>query len=93
MADSSRYESEVVAGPGGVMTDEVGVVTGDLTVATTVTGEQAEVRVQYTGAEEWYILTGSPIPLAGRSSRQVHEAILRAAQQGLPEGLTADHLR
>ncbi|MER5327025.1 hypothetical protein [Streptosporangium roseum] len=92
MDGNTRYESEITAGPGGVMTDEVGVVTGDLTVATTVTGEQAETRVQYTGAEEWYILIGSPIPLAGRSGRQVHEAILRAAEQGLPEGLTADHL-
>ncbi|MER5425362.1 hypothetical protein [Streptosporangium roseum] len=73
--------------------EDVGVVTGDLTIRTEVHGGQAAVRVQYTGAEEWYALTGGPIPPAGRSARQVHEAILRAAEQGLPEGLTADRLR
>ncbi|WP_406130755.1 hypothetical protein OHQ89_10250 [Streptomyces canus] len=31
-----RYEDRVKAGPGGAMTDEVGVITGDLTVATTL---------------------------------------------------------
>ncbi|MFD8562943.1 hypothetical protein ACFV1N_37195 [Streptosporangium canum] len=90
MVDSSRYEGEVVAGPGEVMTDEVGVVTGDLTIRTEVSDDQATVGVQYTGADEWYTLTGSPVPLGGRSGREVHEAILAAVAAGLPEGLTVD---
>ncbi|WP_433237553.1 hypothetical protein ACQPYK_29130 [Streptosporangium sp. CA-135522] len=82
------YEDQVVAGPGGVMTDEVGVITGELTVRTEISGGQARVRVQYTGAEEWYALTGSPVPLAGRPARQLHQAIMEAVRAGLPAGLT-----
>ncbi|MER5424214.1 hypothetical protein [Streptosporangium roseum] len=87
MAGSTRCESEVVAGPGGV--------TGDLTIRTEAADDDtqaAQVQVQYTGAEEWYTLTGSPIPLAGRSVEQLHQAVLRAAAQGADDGVSADHL-
>ncbi|MFI6513278.1 hypothetical protein ACIBCT_37230 [Streptosporangium sp. NPDC050855] len=87
-ASAKRYRGKAVAGPGGVMTDEAGVITGDLTVAITVSGDQVQVQVQYTGAEEWYTLTGSPAPLAGRTGSAVKTAILRAIRAGLPEGLT-----
>ncbi|MDP9868910.1 MULTISPECIES: tyrosine-type recombinase/integrase [Streptosporangium] len=55
------------------MTEDVGVVTGDLTIRTEAAGDaqaaQVQVQAQYTGAEEWYTLQGgSAIPLAGRSS-------------------------
>ena len=50
--------TDIVAGPGGVMTDEVGVVTGDLTLHTEVAGDAATVRVQYKEADEWYTVTG-----------------------------------
>lgn len=36
------------------MTDEVGVVTGELTLKTEVDGTDAVVLVQYREAEEWY---------------------------------------
>ena len=39
--------ADITAGPGGVMTDEVGVVTGDLTVRTEYAGGRVTVRVQY----------------------------------------------
>jgi hypothetical protein len=56
---------DIVAGPGGVMTDEVGVVTGDLTLAIEVSPDnEAVVRVQYLGAEEWYAVTGARAKLA-----------------------------
>ncbi len=87
-----HYEDQVVAGPGGVMTDEVGVVTGDLTVSTTADGDRAEVRLQYTGADEWYTLTGSPVPLAGRTAEQVHKAVLHAFATGHEGGVTAEDL-
>ncbi|GAA2643842.1 hypothetical protein [Paractinoplanes durhamensis] len=41
------------------MTDEVGVVTGDLTLKTEVSGNDVVVRVQYQEAEEWYVVTGA----------------------------------
>jgi hypothetical protein len=55
--------TDIVAGPGGVMTDEVGVVTGDLTLMTTVDGETARVTVQYKDAAEWYAVTGGSVVL------------------------------
>jgi len=56
--------TDVVPGPGGVMTDEVGVVTGDLTLRTELVDGEAVVRVQYKDAEEWYTVTGARAKLA-----------------------------
>ncbi|WP_197048663.1 hypothetical protein [Streptosporangium roseum] len=36
--------------------------------------------------------TDSPLPLAGRSIEQVHQAVLRAAAPGADGGVSADHL-
>ncbi|UWP87721.1 hypothetical protein Dfulv_45775 [Dactylosporangium fulvum] len=53
-------QSDIMAGPGGVMTDEVGVITGELTLRTEVDdGGAVVVRVQYKDAEEWYVVTGA----------------------------------
>ncbi|MGW2866160.1 transposase [Streptomyces sp. NPDC001205] len=60
---------QVEAGPGGAMTDEVGVITGDLTLTTRLDDDgQAHFAVQYTQADEWYTLTGSPRPLPPTAS-------------------------
>ena len=57
---SMHRTTDIVAGPGGVMTDEVGVVTGELTVRTEVDDQGAAlVRVAYRDADEWYVVTGS----------------------------------
>ena len=45
------------------MTDEVGVVTGDLTLRTELSGDQVKVSVQYKDAEEWYAVTGAKAQL------------------------------
>lgn len=51
--------TDITAGPGGVMTDEVGVVTGDLTLRTELAADgQVTLRVQYREADEWYAVTG-----------------------------------
>lgn len=64
--------AHVKAGPGGVMTDEVGVITGDVTLTTEPGPDgMVQVRIQYTGAEERYTLAGSPAPPAPRWSRRV----------------------
>jgi hypothetical protein len=55
--------TDIVAGPGGVMTDEVGVVTGDLTLHTKVADDSATVHVQYKEADEWYTVTGGKAKL------------------------------
>jgi hypothetical protein len=50
--------TDITAGPGGVMTTEVGVVTGDLTLRTELSDAgEATVHVQYKGADEWYTVT------------------------------------
>ncbi|GAA2289081.1 hypothetical protein GCM10010145_69160 [Streptomyces ruber] len=79
-----RLVDRVTAGPGGAMTDEVGVITGDLTLATTLHPDgQAAAAVQYTGADEWYTLTGSPTPLPHHSDlQQLHDAVLAAIRAG-----------
>ncbi|MBX7264755.1 hypothetical protein KIF24_00920 [Micromonospora sp. Llam7] len=50
--------TDIVSGPGGVMTDEVGVVTGELTLRTEFADGQVTLRVQYKDADEWYAVTG-----------------------------------
>jgi hypothetical protein len=69
--------SDITAGPGGVMTDEVGVVTGDLTVRTEAT-EQGDVavHVQYKDAAEWYTITGARAHLADpRDVEAIHTIV------------------
>ena len=77
------YVDEVKAGPGGAMTDEVGVVTGELTVATsTLSAGRASILVQYTGAEEWYTLTGSPAPVPPDELFALHTDVLSRIREG-----------
>ncbi|WP_317633912.1 hypothetical protein [Streptomyces sp. A13(2022)] len=66
------------------MTDEVGVVTGDLTVATTVQAADglAAVTLQYTGAEEWYTLTGSPVDVPAEGLQHLHDTVLDKIRGG-----------
>ena len=65
MSDSRT--TDITAGPGGVMTDEVGVITGLLTIRTEVTDDlTVTLHVQYKDAEEWYAVTN------GRT--QLHDA-------------------
>jgi hypothetical protein len=64
---------------GGVMTDEVGVVTGDLEIATRLPNAGVfDVRVRYAGAEEWYTVAGSPVSADGRSfpAEELHEHVV-----------------
>jgi len=55
----STPTTDIVAGPGGVMTDEVGVITGELTLRSELAGDQVTVHVQYKDADEWYAVTGA----------------------------------
>jgi hypothetical protein len=61
------------------LTDEVGAVTGDLEIATRMLNAGLlDIRVRYAGAEEWYTVTGSPVP-AGKlrsSAEELHERVV-----------------
>jgi hypothetical protein len=56
--------TDVTPGPGGVMTDEVGVVTGPLTLRTEYADGRVTLKVQYKDADEWYAVTGGSAALA-----------------------------
>ncbi|MBE1486440.1 hypothetical protein H4W31_002078 [Plantactinospora soyae] len=62
--EADARTTDITAGPGGVMTDEVGVVTGELTLRTELRAGQVVLRVQYKDADEWYAVTGGRAPLA-----------------------------
>ena len=57
-ATGTSRTSDIVAGPGGVMTDEVGVITGELTLRSELADGKLTLRVQYREADEWYVVTG-----------------------------------
>jgi hypothetical protein len=57
---AEQRTADITAGPGGVMTDEVGVVTGDLTLRTDADDAgNVTLSVQYKDAAEWYKVTGT----------------------------------
>jgi hypothetical protein len=62
-AKADSRTTDITAGPGGVMTDEVGVITGDLTIRTDVADGTATVHIQYKDADEWYQVTGAKATL------------------------------
>jgi hypothetical protein len=73
----------VIAGTGGVTTDELGPITGDLTIHTTWLDGEAHVTVQYTGAQEWFTLTGSPVSAPDeKAGRAVHQCAVEAVREG-----------
>ncbi|MFE9572828.1 hypothetical protein ACFYMW_30530 [Streptomyces sp. NPDC006692] len=76
-------DDQVTAGPGGAMTDEVGVITGDLTIQTTRRPDQlVTVATQYTGADEWYTLTGRPAAVPDGELENYNERVLAAVEHG-----------
>jgi hypothetical protein len=61
--DANARTADVNA-PGGVMTDEAGVITGELTVRSELSGDTVTLRVQYRDADEWYAVTDGRATLA-----------------------------
>jgi hypothetical protein len=85
MTSSPDKISDFTAGPGGVMTDEVGVVTGDLTLRTEYADGQVTLHVQYKDADEWYALTGGKASLRDPADVEaVHTIVLGVLNR--PEG-------
>ncbi len=60
------------------MTEEAGAVTGELEVRTLPEAGLLDVHVRYAGAEEWYTVTGSPVPLPGEETDpiELHEHVV-----------------
>ena len=77
--------TDFIGKDGGVMTDEVGVVTGDLTLSTELAQGEVTVKVQYKDAAEWYTVTGAKAKLACAEDLDAVHAIA-AALLHRPEG-------
>ncbi|MBT2391959.1 MULTISPECIES: hypothetical protein [Streptomyces] len=81
MTWASWTTTGIYAGAGGVLTEEVGVIGGDLTVHTTWSDGQAEIAVQFSGASDWYTMVGSPISCPSEeASRTLHQSIVEAVR-------------
>ena len=77
--------SDLVPGPGGVMTDEVGVITGELTLRSELDGGKLTLRVQYKEADEWYVVTGGKASLKDPADLEaVHQVVVGILNR--PEG-------
>jgi hypothetical protein len=67
-----------VNAPGGVMTDEAGVVTGELTLRTDLSGDEVTLHVQYKEADEWYAVTGGRATLSDPADLDAVHALYAA---------------
>ncbi len=72
---------------GGVLTVEVGSITGDLEVCTQAVEDGVEVTIRYAGADEWYTVEGSPIEDRGDCHERVIE---RLTTPGKKEGFNEE---
>jgi hypothetical protein len=70
--------ADIVTGPGGVMTDEAGVVTGELELETSFADGQVALRTRYRDADEWYAVTGARATLKNASDLDAVHAIALA---------------
>jgi hypothetical protein len=71
--------ADITAPPGGVMTDDVGVITGNLTVRTEVDdGGDLTLHVQYKDAAEWYAVRGGRTRLRDNADVEAVHAIVVA---------------
>ena len=79
---TNEVRSTITSTTGGVVTKEVGAVTGELEVVTCHRVEGIEIMVRYAGSEEWYTVEGSPMKTDSASSlplselRRLHERVV-----------------
>jgi hypothetical protein len=87
-AETNRpLRSTLVSTTGGVMTEEVGAITGELELLTRVTpdGRSIEALVSYAGAQDLYTVSGSPVYAVSEHPDQGEH---RAAHERILETLT-----
>ena len=82
---SDRY-SVFTAPRGGVMTREVGVITGELELHTGAADDGTlTLRVRYAGAAEWYTIDGGPYRLHDPRDHEVlHEVVVNLLHRPQP---------
>ncbi len=73
---AQRIRSRIQSTIGGVMTEEVGAITGDLEVETALAGRHLDVKVAYAGACDWYRVRGAPlIVTTGADLQHLHRLV------------------
>jgi hypothetical protein len=77
--------ADILAPPGGIMTDEAGVITGELTLRTELAGDKVTMSVQYKDADEWYGVSNVAVTLADRADLDAVHAVAVALLHR-PEG-------
>ena len=73
---SAELISPFTSTTGGVMTDEVGAITGELELLTRPADDVIEALVRYADSRDLYTVTGSPVRSTG-TQRRAHEVILQ----------------
>jgi hypothetical protein len=72
----TELQSSFTSTTGGVLTDEVGAITGELELLTRPAEGDIEAMVRYAGARDLYTVSGSPVPVT-YTHVKAHEAILQ----------------
>ncbi len=73
----AELRSTFTAAAGGVMTDEVGVITGELELVSTCESDgSVKVRVRYAEALDWYTITGAGVQLHDARDHEALHAVL-----------------
>ena len=78
MPDDANARTADVNAPGGVMTDEVGVITGELTLRSELAGGKVTLRAQYKDADEWYAVTNGTVPVSDPADLDAVHAVFVA---------------
>jgi hypothetical protein len=73
----TEHISPLTAPPGGVWTDDVGVITGALELRTTCSDDgSVQVSVRYEEADEWYAVRGGACRLHDPADAEVLHTVL-----------------
>lgn len=89
VAMTTELRSTFNATPDGVMTNEVGVVSGDLELCTTCSDDGSlSLDIRYAEAAEWYTLMGQDYRLHDqRDAATVHQVLVNVLSRP-----TAEHV-
>lgn len=79
----SAQTSTFNATPDGVLTNEVGVISGELELRTSCADDGAlELAIRYAGADEWYTVHGTDYRLHdARDHEVVHRLLVNVLQR------------
>lgn len=67
---------------GGVMTEEAGAITGELELSCKPEAGRLHVLVRYAGADEWYTVSGSPVPVQKDPDEASEEVVQHLSTPG-----------